>query len=235
LNNGESAQEPCGILVVDKEKGITSHDVVQRLRRRLGVRRVGHAGTLDPNATGVLVLLIGKATKRSNEFLGQDKEYVATVRLGETRDTDDSDGEVTSRSEVNVSPEELQKVLGMFIGVTEQVPPMYSAVKIKGKKLYELARKGRTVDREPRRVEIKEIELMDLRSPVIVLRVLCGKGTYIRQLARDIGEKLGCGAYLEELRRTRSGGLDLSMAIASTGIMTVSEKEILGRMAGETA
>ncbi|MBU1083488.1 MAG: tRNA pseudouridine(55) synthase TruB [Candidatus Omnitrophota bacterium] len=203
----------CGILVVDKKIGVTSHDVVARVRKNFGVKKVGHAGTLDPNATGVLVLLLGKFTKMSGIFLNQDKEYTAVVKLGERTESGDSDGKVVSERPVTVKEKEIRAVVLGFKGESEQVPPMFSAKKVKGKKLYDLARKGLSVKREPNIINIKEIEVTRIDLPHVGIRVACGKGTYIRQIADDMGEKLGCGAHLTELRRIRSGDFTLSRAI----------------------
>ena len=205
--------DPAGILIVDKPKGVTSHDVVAIVRRHFQIKKVGHAGTLDPNATGVLVLLLGKATKLSETFLNQDKEYEAVMKLGEKTDSGDCEGKVLKVREVNVDEDELRKVVNSFQGEIEQVPPMFSAKKIGGKRLYKLARKGLEIKREPRKIHIKEIEIGDVNLPMVHLRVVCSKGTYIRQLADDIGEALGCGANLAELRRTRSGEFDLTKSV----------------------
>jgi len=206
-----------GILVVDKPQGCTSHDVVDFIRKRFGIKKVGHAGTLDPMATGVLVILIGKYTKSSNSFLGADKEYDATLMLGATSDTGDAWG--------NIMPSEpipgpgtgngiIEDVFGRFLGPIEQVPPAYSAVKFKGKKLYEFARKGIEVKLEPRRVVIKELKVYKIDGQEVSFSATCSKGTYIRQLCMDIGRELGCGAYLSRLRRTRSGEFTVKEAVA---------------------
>jgi tRNA pseudouridine55 synthase len=206
-----------GIVVVDKEKGMTSHDVVALIRRKFALKKVGHAGTLDPNATGVLVILIGKATKLSAKLTGEDKRYSAVMKLGEKTDSGDVDGRVISTKEVSVSFDELKSVMAEFVGEIEQVPPMFSAKKIAGKRLYETARKGGTVPRPAVKVTVRELGITFLRMPEVGFDVLCTKGTYIRQLADDIGEKLGCGAHLLDLRRISSGKFDIS------GAVTVSE------------
>lgn len=213
-----------GILVINKPAGITSHDVVDVIRRRFNMRRVGHAGTLDPMATGVLVVLTGKATKLSNTFIRDDKEYVATLFLGKSTDTQDSEGRVVKEKELN-GPEEdsARKALGSFLGEIKQVPPMVSAKKHKGKKLYELARKGKTVAREPCSITIYEIELLDFSPPEIVFRVRCSKGTYVRTLCEDIGNALGYPAHMSALTRTRSGRFSLQEA---SELETVSEKDL---------
>lgn len=219
-----------GVLVVDKEKDMTSHDVVALVRRRFQIKKVGHAGTLDPNATGVLVLLLGKATKLSNKFLDEDKEYIATMKLGEKTDSADSAGKVIETKEVNVTSLEIEEVVGTFTGEIEQIPPMFSAKRFKGKKLYELARKGIKVERNPRKVTIKELEIMKIEMPFVVFRTLCTKGTYIRQLADDIGAKLGCGAHLTNLRRTRSGAFSLEKAVSISFLKEAEKEELNGNI-----
>ena len=215
-----------GILLVDKEKGMTSHDVVAAVRRRFSIKKVGHAGTLDPNATGLLILLLGKATKLSNKFLTEDKEYTAMMKLGERTDSADAEGKLISKKEVNVSEEELREVMSAFTGEIEQIPPMVSAKKINGKRLYKLAREGKIVERQPKKIVIKEIEITKIDMPFVLFRVLCSKGTYIRQLADDIGEKLSTGAHLTELRRLRSGMFSVQNAIAFSRLLKM-EKENL--------
>jgi len=209
------AAEPNGILIVDKPKDLTSHDVVDIVRRVFKTRRVGHAGTLDPIATGVLVVLVGKATKQSNLLSGDDKEYSAVLKLGVATDTGDAYGKVIKTSQLNgLDRGSVESAILSFRGEIEQVPPMFSAVKHKGKSLYKLARKGITVHREPRKVEIKDITAIEVRLPEAGFKVVCSKGTYIRQLCADIGEKLGCGAHMAELRRTRSGNFNISQAVS---------------------
>lgn len=202
-----------GILLVDKPKGPSSFKLVQILRKRLGVKKIGHAGTLDPFATGVMVMLIGRRyTRLSDQFLCNDKEYVAEVFLGTTTDTYDAEGMVISQSTLIPSFEEVQESLKFFQGEIEQVPPMFSAKKMQGKKLYELARKGIEVKRNPVKVKM-EIELIRYDYPFLELRIVCSKGTYIRSLAYDLGLKLGCGAHLTNLKRTRSGQFTLENCI----------------------
>lgn len=195
-----------GILVVNKPRGATSHDVVAFIRKLLGIKKVGHAGTLDPLAQGVLIILLGKATKRQSEFLRQDKEYVATIHLGATSATDDADGVLTLKN-VQKTPSlaKIKKIIPLFTGNISQIPPAYSAIKLQGKKAYQIARAGKTPKLKPRKVEIKELEVLSYKWPKLKIRVACSSGTYIRALARDIGGKLSCGAYIEELTRTRSG------------------------------
>lgn len=194
-----------GILLVDKSKGPSSFKLVSILRKKLGVKKIGHAGTLDPFATGVMVMLIGRRyTRLSDQFLCNDKEYIAEVHLGITTDTYDSEGIVIEKSLIIPTLEDIQNALKAFQGEVEQVPPMYSAKKIQGKKLYELARKGIEVERKAVKVVLETI-LMRYEYPILELRVLCSKGTYIRSIAYDLGLKLGCGAHLSNLRRIRSG------------------------------
>lgn len=211
-----------GVLIIDKPAGLTSHDVVSRCRRILKTKRIGHTGTLDPFATGVLVILVGKATRLA-QFLDKDvKEYEAVIRFGFETDTGDRTGnrkeeEKRRRGEgEKVSVEKVERVLSEFRGEIEQTPPMYSAKKVAGKKLYELARKGLEIEREPLKVTIYEIEVqkskIENRNSDVPIRVLCSAGTYIRVLAEDIGGKIGIGAHLAELRRTRAGKFDLSQA-----------------------
>jgi tRNA pseudouridine55 synthase len=208
-----------GILIIDKPAGITSHDVVARCRRILKTKRIGHTGTLDPFATGVMIILVGKATRLA-QFLDKDaKEYEALVRFGFETDTGDRTGElrITNYELREVSIEEIENVLPEFRGEIEQIPPMYSAKKIEGKKLYELARKGIEIERKPVNITIYELEVQSskfkVQSSDVSIRVLCSAGTYIRTLAEDIGKKLETGAHLAELRRTRAGKFDLSKAV----------------------
>lgn len=194
-----------GIINVLKPPGMTSHDVVAFLRRLVHIKKIGHGGTLDPVAAGVLPVYIGKATKAVEFFENTDKEYVAEMLLGVTTDTGDSEGNILSTRQANVGIERINHVLMEFTGKIEQIPPMYSAVRHNGRKLYELARRGITVQRKPRTVEIKSLELMYFKENTVTFRTICSKGTYIRTLCEDIGRKLGCGAYLSCLVRTRVG------------------------------
>ncbi len=203
-----------GILIVDKPQGMTSHDVVDFLRKRFGIKKVGHAGTLDPMATGVLVMLIGSYTKASNRFLSEDKEYEGSLKLGATSDTGDAWGKVSDHAgEIDLKDEDIKKAFEGFSGEIEQETPMYSAVKYKGKKLYELARKGIKIETKGRKIFIKKLEVLGIALPEVRFRLACSKGTYVRQLAVDIGKKLGCGAYLSGLRRTRSGKFGIENSI----------------------
>jgi tRNA pseudouridine55 synthase len=203
-----------GILLVDKPKGFSSFKLVQTLRRRLGIQKIGHAGTLDPFATGVMVMLIGRRyTRLSDQFLCNDKEYLAEICLGITTDTYDSEGVIIAQSSLIPTLEQVQQALALFQGEMEQVPPMYSAKKVQGKKLYELARKGIEIERKPVKITLTT-QLLDYQYPKLELRIACSKGTYIRSIAYDLGLKLGCGAHLANLRRTRSGKFYLEDCIS---------------------
>ncbi len=208
----------CGALVVNKPSGPTSHDIVARVRV-LSKTKVGHTGTLDPLATGVLPLLLGPATRLTRFFQSSDKEYLAEIQLGQTTDTLDGEGEVLKESPVpEFSSQQADEVLSKFTGEIRQQPPMFSAVKVGGKKLYQLARQKREVERPWRRVTIYRLELLRQEREIWNLLVCCSSGTYIRTLAHNIGEALGCGAYLRKLQRTRSGCFDLSQALPLEGI-----------------
>lgn len=206
---------PSGVLVVDKASGVTSFDVVAMVRRQLRVRRIGHAGTLDPTATGVLPILIGEATKLMPYLVDQDKEYLASLRFGVTTDTGDLSGRVLSTS--SVAPADraaLEAACRQFVGRIQQVPPMYSAIHHEGRRLYELAREGVEVDRAPREVVISSITVVEASGAEATLRVTCGKGTYLRALADDLGRLLGGGAAVERLARLRVGPFELSEAVS---------------------
>ena len=205
-----------GVLNIRKEKGYTSFDVVAKLRGILRMKKIGHTGTLDPEAEGVLPVVLGKATKLVDLLTEKQKTYEALLHLGLETDTQDMTGKVLREQPVNVTEEEVIAVIRSFLGEQQQIPPMYSALKVDGKKLYELAREGKTVERKPRTVHFYEIEIKKIELPYIRLSVTCSKGTYIRTLCHDIGQKLGCGGCMEELIRTRSGNFDLedSMTLA---------------------
>jgi len=211
----------AGVLVVDKTAGVTSFDAVALVRRRLGLSRVGHAGTLDPAATGVLPMLLGEATKLMAYLADQDKEYVAALRLGVTTDTGDTDGRIVAEALVpEIDRAQVEAACRPFIGRIKQVPPMFSAVHHGGRRLYELAREGVEVVREPREVVIHEIEVQEVTPPLVRLRVVCGKGTYLRTLAADLGAALGCGAAVARLVRTRVGPFALSAAVTWDALTT---------------
>ena len=197
-----------GILLVDKQQEWTSFDVVAKLRNVLRTKRMGHAGTLDPNATGLLIVLVGRATKLSETLTGHDKEYYARLRLGTVTDTQDIWGNVTGgnpEAAETVTNENIRMVLDGFRGETDQIPPMYSAIKIKGERLYNIARRGGEVERKPRHIRVEALELLERDGNELSIRVECSSGTYIRTLCHDIGAALGCGACMTELRRTRIG------------------------------
>ena len=207
-----------GILIVNKEKGYTSHDVVGKLRKILGIKQIGHTGTLDPNATGVLPILIGKATKASQYLIEHDKRYIATLKLGERTNTLDGEGEIVEKQTIEESlldKNKIEAVLQTFLGKQEQIPPMYSAIKIKGKKLYEYAKQGKEIKREPRSIEIYEILLkkVNKEKKEIIFEVHCSKGTYIRVLCEDIAKKIGTIGYMEELERTEVTPFTIKQAL----------------------
>ena len=194
-----------GIININKEKGFTSHDVVAKLRGILKQKKIGHTGTLDPDATGVLPVCLGNGTRLCDLITDKVKEYEAVMVLGITTDTEDMSGNILSRNEVNISEEEVREAVMSFVGEYGQIPPMYSAIKVNGKKLYELAREGKVIERQARTVVINRIQIKSIDLPHVIFSVNCGKGTYIRSLCRDIGNKLLCGATMESLVRTRSG------------------------------
>ncbi len=214
-----------GVLLLDKHQGLTSNAALQTARRLFNAEKAGHTGTLDPMATGLLPLCFGEATKFSQSLLDADKGYDATVCLGVTTDSDDAEGRVLETRPVAVSLEQVEAVLAQFVGEIQQIPPMHSALKRDGKPLYELARQGLEVERAPRRVSLHRIELLSFDGERLAIRVSCSKGTYIRTLARDIGERLGCGAHLCALRRTVTGGLDLSGAMTLAALAALSPEE----------
>ena len=205
-----------GVIIVDKEKGKTSFDEIRDIRKKYNIKKVGHAGTLDPMATGVLIILVGEATKLSDYLMNHDKEYIATLKLGKKTDTGDSEGKIIEEKEIpNLCKENVQNVLNTFIGKSKQIPPMYSAIKVNGKKLYEFAREGKEIERQERKIEIYFLEIIKLiednkKIAEIEFKVNCSKGTYIRTLCEDIAEKLGTCGYMKELRRTRVGRFTLN-------------------------
>lgn len=203
-----------GVVNVNKPLGITSHDVVYNLRRILGIKKIGHTGTLDPDASGVLPMCIGRATKLAEFLTASDKQYLAELTLGAFTDTQDKSGNVIESFEVNVSKDDIISAVNEFVGEIEQIPPMFSAVKHEGKRLYELAREGKSVERTPRLIKISGIEIknIDLDKKTVTMLVNCSKGTYIRTLCNDIGKRLGCGAYMSALERTKSGRFEIGNA-----------------------
>ena len=202
-----------GILIIDKEKGYTSSDVVAKLRGILHQKKIGHAGTLDPDATGVLVVLLGRATKLSDMMMSGQKCYRTVLRLGITTDTQDTGGTLLKEREPEQDTEKIRSAVLSFEGTYEQIPPMYSAIKVNGKKLYQYARSGREVERTARTVTVEKISIEAVEPPMVRFTVDCSKGTYVRTLCHDIGERLGCGAAMEELCRIRSGSFTLEDAV----------------------
>ena len=215
-----------GIIIIDKPAGWTSQDVAAKLRGVFRERRIGHGGTLDPMATGVLPIFVGRATRAVEFFEHAEKEYVAGLRLGLVTNTQDTTGEKEYEQDVTITKEQLVSVLERFKGVQEQIPPMYSAVKIGGKKLYEMARQGKTVERKPRTIEIKELELLEGEEKDFLIRVKCSKGTYIRTLCHDIGQALGCGGCMSSLRRTVAGCYDIGQAVTMDEVLA-GKQELL--------
>jgi len=237
VSPGEPAAGPSGLLVVDKEPGPSSFEVVQWVRRCFNTRRVGHGGTLDPFASGVLPVCVGEGTKLAPYLLDADKEYEATVRLGIATDTYDRTGQITSRcDDLRVTDEALQSALAPFRGTFDQLPPAYAAIKVAGRALYDYARKGEEAPRTARAVTIHELSLLSREGPDVRLFVRCSKGTYIRSLAHDLGAALNVGAHLTELRRLRAGPFDLTRAVksqelragGSAGVVLWGLAEVLG-------
>ena len=214
-----------GIVIVDKPQGWTSQDVTARLRRVFGTRRIGHGGTLDPMATGVLPVFVGRATRAVEFFEHSEKTYETVLRLGATTDTEDRTGTVLSERDVSFTEGQLQEALEAFRGEIRQVPPMYSALKVNGQKLCDLARKGKTVERQPRPVTIHELTLVERGENTLRLRVRCSKGTYIRTLCKDIGETLDCGGCMDSLRRISAGEYTISEAVPLQTLLDTEEPE----------
>jgi tRNA pseudouridine55 synthase len=220
-----------GVLLVDKPTGMTSHDVVYRLRRKLQIQRIGHAGTLDPMATGLLIMLVGKATKISQYLISLDKVYEGEVTLGVTTNSQDAEGEVMETRPVPpLTEDELRAAMKTFLGDQYQQPPMFSAVKIGGVPLYKMARKGEEVEREPRFIRVASFDLLSFNLPKLTFRLACTKGTYVRTIAHDLGGKLGCGAHLSALRRTGSGKFDIGQCTPLAEIEALSLPEIEQRL-----
>lgn len=221
------AKELEGVLLVDKPTDHTSHDVVARLRGKLRMKRIGHAGTLDPMATGLLVILVGKATRISQYLMSVDKVYTGTIKLGEVTNTQDAEGEVLETRPVpSLSEGDIRQALQSFIGDQYQTPPMFSAIKIDGVPLYKRARDGEEIEREPRFIRVSSYELTRWVSPELDFKVHCTKGTYVRTLAHDLGQRLGCGAHLKALRRISSGALTIEKALTLDQIMAMPIPEI---------
>jgi tRNA pseudouridine55 synthase len=227
----KSGTEIDGVLLVDKAPGMTSHDVVAITRRALDTKKVGHCGTLDPLATGLLIITIGRGTKIQDLLMSEDKEYVGTLRLGEITDSQDSDGQIVETRPVpDLSREQLDAAFAKFHGDFYQTPPMVSAIKKDGVPLYKLARQGKTVEREPRFVHVYAHEIQKVRMPEIDFRVVCSKGFYVRTYAHDIGNELGCGAHLKSLRRTKSGRFNVDGAITVDELKNGPREAILQRV-----
>jgi len=220
-----------GVLLVDKPTDHTSHDVVARLRRKLNMRRIGHAGTLDPMATGLMILLIGKATRISQYLISLDKEYEGTIELGKVTDSQDAEGEVLETRPVPpLTESEVRTAISSFLGDQYQMPPMFSAIKIGGVPLYKNARKGVEIEREPRFIRVMSWELTGFALPRFDFRLRCSKGTYVRTLAHDLGNKLGCGAHLAALRRTATDKFNVSQALTMDQIQALTLPEIEQRL-----
>ena len=220
-----------GVLLVDKPAGFTSHDVVARLRRKLAMKRIGHAGTLDPMATGLLIILVGKATRISQYLINLDKEYEGTIELGKTTNSQDADGEVVETRPVPpLTEEQVRATMETFLGDQYQTPPMFSAIKVDGVPLYKMARKGEEVPREPRFIRVASYELTRFAPPHLGFRLRCSKGTYVRTLAHDLGQKLGCGAHLCALRRTATDRLRIDAALPLGDIEALPLAEIERRL-----
>jgi tRNA pseudouridine55 synthase len=220
-----------GVLLVDKPSDHTSHDVVARLRRKLNMKRIGHAGTLDPMATGLMILLIGKATKISQYLISLDKAYEGTVELGKVTDSQDADGEVLETRPVPpLTEDEVRRAMNTFLGDQYQMPPMFSAIKIDGVPLYKNARKGVEVEREPRFIRVMNFELTRFALPHFDFKLRCTKGTYVRTIAHDLGQKLGCGAHLSALRRTSTDKFNIADSLTLDQIEALSLPEIEKRL-----
>ncbi len=232
-NNPLPSESISGVLLVDKDPGFTSHNAVALCRRILGTRKVGHCGTLDPMATGMLIVVIGKATKIQDLLMGEDKVYTATMKLGVETNSQDADGEVVAvRPTEGISEAAIREAFEFYHGAFELVPPMYSAVKINGVPCYKLARKGKEVERKARSVRVLDYSItrVDLEKGEVDFTVHCSKGFYVRTYAHDIGQKLGCGAHLTALRRLRSGAFDISRAVDVPTLKTAGREELLSRL-----
>ena len=223
--------EPCGVLIVNKHAGVTSHDIVFKVRRLFGTKKVGHTGTLDPMATGVLVVLVGRAAKAAEYLVSDSKRYRATLRLGITTDTEDTTGEVLTSTDSIPSADEVVAAAESFLGEYDQIPPMYSALKVGGKKLCDLARQGVSIEREARRVTIHGIKCEPTeKRDEFSLDVACSSGTYIRTLCADIGARLGCGGAMATLMRVETGGFSLSESVTISELEAMSEAERFARL-----
>lgn len=222
---------PSGVLLVDKDPGMTSHDVVAIARRSMGIKKIGHRGTLDPMATGLLMLVVGRATKIQDLLMSEDKQYVGTITLGATTTTQDAEGEVVEEREVgSLADEAIEAAFEKYSGNFEQIPPMVSAIKKDGVPLYKLARKGKEVKRDPRPVYVTDYELTRVSLPEIDFTVNCSKGFYVRSYAHDIGATLECGGHLSALRRTRSGEFTLERAVGVEALKSGGAEELISSM-----
>jgi len=220
-----------GAILIDKPSGPTSHDVVDAIRRRFGIKKVGHCGTLDPNATGLLIIVLGRGTKLSEKLMGDDKVYEGTMKFGEATDSYDADGELTASLPVPpLTVDQLNEEAGTFIGDQMQMPPMVSAIKKNGVPLYKLARKGVEVEREPRLIHIYNFRFTEYAEPLATFKLACTKGTYIRSVAHDLGQKLGCGAHLATLRRSVSGKFDVADAKPLDEVLRLSATDLEKRV-----
>ena len=220
-----------GALLVDKPIGPTSHDVVDRIRRRFGLKKVGHAGTLDPNASGLLIILLGRGTKLSEKLMADDKVYAGTMKFGEATDSYDADGKIVETKPVPpITLEKLNELAGTFVGDQLQTPPMVSAVKIEGVPLYKLARKGVEVERKPRLIHVYNFAFSSYQEPLAEFRLACTKGTYVRSIAHELGQKIGCGAHLSALRRLVSGRFDAADSLPLANVLDLPTIELQKRV-----
>ncbi|HEY1662022.1 MAG TPA: tRNA pseudouridine(55) synthase TruB [Verrucomicrobiae bacterium] len=220
-----------GAVLIDKPAGPTSHDVVDAIRRGFGIKKVGHCGTLDPNATGLLIIVLGRGTKLSEKLMGNDKVYEGAIKFGATTDSYDADGEITDTRPVPpLALDPLNELAAQFIGDQMQMPPMVSAIKKNGVPLYKLARKGIEVEREPRLVHIYNFRFTNYAEPLGDFKLACTKGTYVRSVAHDLGQKIGCGAHLATLRRTASGKFDVADALPLDAVLKLSSTELQKRV-----
>ena len=220
-----------GAVLIDKPAGPTSHDVVDAIRRRFQIKKVGHCGTLDPNATGLLIIVLGRGTKLSERLMGDDKVYEGAIKFGETTDSYDVDGEITASLPVPpMTLDQLNEEAAKFVGDLMQVPPMVSAIKIKGVPLYKMARKGIEIEREPRLVHIYNFRFTNYESPIGKFKIACTKGTYVRSIAHDLGQNLGCGAHLATLRRSVSGKFDVADATPLDAVLNLTAAELEKRV-----
>jgi tRNA pseudouridine55 synthase len=231
MNSFTIPEGPTGVLLIDKASDFTSHDVVAIGRRALNTKKIGHCGTLDPMATGLLMLVVGRATKIQDLLMSEDKEYMGTMTLGKVTSSQDKEGEVIAESDVrDFSEAELREAFDAYTGEFEQMPPMVSAIKINGVPLYKMARKGQEVERKTRSVRVSGYEIHRIALPEVDFTVRCTKGFYVRTYAHDIGAKLGCGAHLSALRRTRSGKFTLDRAVTIAELKTMPREELLTRL-----